>query len=631
MKVFFVSFLLVLSFNLHSQNSSSFLQQLSAGEGLTSEETTIYNTIVGNDRVTDHMIISVQSPTNGISGENYFAVNIPATMISAEECDSFIFKISTSRYVDDYNYYLYGQLKQNLPQECTCHSGEIMLENVGGGVNGYLQVDEVRFEIHALSISKGLLVKVQPSFSEVCIQPQPNEDESTEKPAVSTDSRASTTCKIKVLFLYDPATAAARTPFAINNLTNLAISQTNQAFATSSISNVEVVKVGNLLLPGFIQTTIGDPATNILADLALLPTLASNLRASYQADVVCLVVSSVYRNILYEVNGVADPANLGSPSFASAYMIVEDDAMTSAEYVFTHEFGHILSCRHQTCATFSNGGCDDGGTFEHGHGWGERKSFFCKWKNYSTVMHQPRNKNTRLLRFSNPDLSHNGYPTGVQDISDNAQQISATRGCIVANYFADSQPTLTGVIDGPDVLCVNSIETYYALPPVSNGYSFIWHKSLNGVNWGQPIGTSQSIQLDGSNYSAGQTIFLRVAMYDNSSNQVIHAFFEIEVVDQLDAICPRSNKVNEIEKFQASFSPNPAHDELLVSYQCDSDTEFSLSLHSVLGVQLYQYKLVAQKGANLHKIALNSEWQGPLVIHISSSGKTITTSIILQK
>jgi hypothetical protein len=85
MKVFFVSFLLVLSFNLHSQNSSSFLQQLSAGEGLTSEETTIYNTIVGNDRVTDHMIISVQSPTNGIFGENYFAVNIPATMISAEE------------------------------------------------------------------------------------------------------------------------------------------------------------------------------------------------------------------------------------------------------------------------------------------------------------------------------------------------------------------------------------------------------------------------------------------------------------------------------------------------------------------------------------------------------------------
>lgn len=82
---------------------------------------------------------------------------------------------------------------------------------------------------------------------------------------------------------------------------------------------------------------------------------------------VCLITGTAYigdqgGEILGAAGFVPTPGggftgNAGAPVFYLAFMLVEANAI-SANFTFSHEFGHVLGCRPQTCELFFNGGCD---------------------------------------------------------------------------------------------------------------------------------------------------------------------------------------------------------------------------------------------------------------------------------
>lgn len=614
----------------------SFFEQIPKSS-LNSAQIQDFNRVSQHERFSISQVVRLNPLSLGINSDNNLLVSLPLEFIQPEDCQRLAFKPKTSRFIDDQNYYYYGQLERGDTTYCSCNSGEIMLESVNGRKYGYIRADEVQYEIISIDENYSMLGKVNLNYFnrfEECFNientppPPPPEEE--------VKSRDGFSCEIKVLFLYTQASLNANSLPTLNEITNLAISQTNQALYNSQVNDVRVVKVGNLLLPGFAQTPF-----SIDADMSafLASPLAASLRTAYSADAICLIVNMPY--ILLDGRTVLGAAgfrpnqdgtfttNEGAPQSNLAYMIVEDNAI-SANFTFSHEFGHVLGCRHQTCALFPTGGCSIAGTIEHGHGWGERKAFLCSWKNYSSILHQLREGNQRLLNYSNPAVAHNGYPTGIAGVSNNASWINNTGGCIVSGYFNDPVQTLAVKITGEDLLCKPNTGQYTILPTILGNYTFEWHKSSNAVNWGQPIGTGQTLTLSSANYAIGQTIFLRATLFDAQGTPYF-AFFEVLIGDPNDVNCPRSAEISSSNETDISVFPNPSDGNFNITYRVKNDgAPVGIQLFTIDGKLLHEVKWIAPVGEHTMQITPDKVADGPILLQLKIGEKQYHKLIIKQ-
>lgn len=155
---------------------------------------------------------------------------------------------------------------------------------------------------------------------------------------------------------------------------------------------------------------------------------AQALREQYAADLVCLLVESGNASGI----GYLLTSPSGSPDFG--YSVVMRSAAVY-NLSFAHELGHNLGCHHdREHATSGYLACSYGYRF-----------FGTDGVQYRTVMSYSPGQ--RIPRYSNPDVSYAGSPTGVADgqsgSADNAKTIRATAG-IVSQYSAMvlSQPDL---------------------------------------------------------------------------------------------------------------------------------------------------------------------------------------------
>jgi len=289
--------------------------------------------------------------------------------------------------------------------------------------------------------------------------------------------------------------------------------------------------------------------------------------------------------------------------FGLSSMIVEISSFNT-NFTFSHELAHVVGCRHQTCPTFQNDGCDNGGAAEHGHGWAHRRCWLCGWKNYSTLMHQLRDGNTRLLRYSNPEINDKGA-TGVAGISENAQWIRDGNGCTVADYFPDPIIPFSANIIGSDFICHPFSEIYSVGVAGANGsLTYEWHISTDGVNWGSPAGSNASIELYSTNFAVGTTVFLRVKVTNQGSNPVF-AFFSV-LIKENNVVCFRSegNTPNRLGQVFTAF-PNPADDLLQVTFDLqDDNVPVSIHLFSLTGVMLQEHRYLLNRGAHTETLSL---------------------------
>ena len=267
---------------------------------------------------------------------------------------------------------------------------------------------------------------------------------------------------------------------------------------------------------------------------------------------------------------------------------------------------------------------------EHGHGWGERPSWLCGWKNYSTILHQIRNKNSRLLHYSNPDVGHNNHPTGVSTVSDNAAWISNGNGCAVAGYEAEPFIPLSADIWGEEHLCHPRSGQYLVSVTGSNSpYSYEWHISTDGANWGSVAGTGPSITVNSVNYPANKTVFLRIKVTD-AVGTIVFAFFDFKILPSTSPDCfmlfqyiPKGNTTTAV-------SPNPANEKIKVAFKVNKEfASTSIQMYSITGIKLAGINRDLLAGEYVEEIPIEQIPAGPFFVQIWN-GDTLHNQLIIK-
>ena len=242
---------------------------------------------------------------------------------------------------------------------------------------------------------------------------------------------------IDVLVVYTEAARAAAggTP-AIQSLVNTAVAETNVGYQNSGV-------VQRLRLAAAVEVTYtesGVTTTDMRTDLTRVTATGDGymdsvhtLRDTYHADLVSLLVTG-YNN----PDGACGIAWLmpgNNPAFAPDAFSVVDRTCATGYFSFGHELGHNMGLNH------ARGDPVGTGAYSYSYGY--------KWPGYRTVMaYAP---GTRVLHFSNPNVTYGGNPTGVSEASPssayNALSLNNTR-VTVANWRQSSTAAIR--LDAPN-------------------------------------------------------------------------------------------------------------------------------------------------------------------------------------
>jgi hypothetical protein len=212
---------------------------------------------------------------------------------------------------------------------------------------------------------------------------------------------------IDVLIVY---TALAETwsggPAGMVNWINLAISETNSAYASSGVNQrvrlVHTDRVAYTEVPAF-STNL----TNLRGGLAGLSNVPA-LRDAYTADLVSMFV----RPTLPDACGIGFLMTTVSTAFAPSGYSVVYSPCASPNGTLAHEFGHNMGLRHDWYM-------DRGITpSTYAHGYVSLAGRFRTIMSYPDACSAQQVNCARLLSFSNPDLTHLGQPMGIPGGTD---------------------------------------------------------------------------------------------------------------------------------------------------------------------------------------------------------------------
>jgi peptidyl-Asp metalloendopeptidase len=232
----------------------------------------------------------------------------------------------------------------------------------------------------------------------------------------------------------------------------LMIEQTNSAFTTSGINaSVRLVHSAEVALNSPVNgTTLGKLAgttDGVYDELHVL-------RDQYGADLVALITDNPGGSAC----GIGYLMNNVSPSFAGYGFSVTDTGCATGNMSFTHELGHNFGASHDRAV--ANGTAP----WSYGYGWVNAQ------QGWRTVMAYANACPTcvRLLRFSNPDLTYSGAPTGAPagaaNAADNRSVLNMTAST-VAGFRGGAAPaslTLTAPTTGQRVIASGKLSATWS-------------------------------------------------------------------------------------------------------------------------------------------------------------------------
>jgi hypothetical protein len=332
---------------------------------------------------------------------------------------------------------------------------EFVLVLRGEIVQAYVQEGDRYFEIR-YDGSGHVLVEVDSGLYPELLDPEvlaPNElmQLAPDHNADSQLPQADAAGQIDVLAVYTPAARAAvgGTASMETKIQNSILS-TNQGYAASGV--VQQVRLVGMEEVNYTETVPGvtdayttwlyalyrltfgyygdggDPANaNYLAD-------ARAFRETYGADLVFMVTAlpNAYCGLGW-LAGHSNQAEIG-------YSLVHYDCTGNSAYSVQHEMGHNMGACHDR-ANNSSSGCYD---MAYSYGYQQPQEFYPDGF-YTVMSYRPSSCPfcTRINRWSNPNLTYNGDPTGVPlgqpDAAYNTLTLNNTAAA-VANYRQSVHP-----------------------------------------------------------------------------------------------------------------------------------------------------------------------------------------------
>jgi hypothetical protein len=162
-------------------------------------------------------------------------------------------------------------------------------------------------------------------------------------------------------------------------------------------------------------------------------------RDNYGADLVALLA------YVSDTGGISWLLNdsYGRPKFGFSLTRVQQAATTS--YTFVHELGHNMGLHHHAQQNVQPGPTDwdnwEENTWSAGWRWtGLNESRYCSVMTYTAGRYyEDGNYHARVAHFSNPEILHQGVPTGDEDLGDNARTLRGIRG-VIASYRGSLPP-----------------------------------------------------------------------------------------------------------------------------------------------------------------------------------------------
>lgn len=229
--------------------------------------------------------------------------------------------------------------------------------------------------------------------------------------ASNTAAYAVTKSIVDLLVVYTPeARSVAGSTANMVSRIQLAIAETNQGFVNSGIDM-------ELRLVGTSETgpSAGQAASNTYLNQVTSDTTISALRNQYGADMVSVWVNGPGAG--GGVVGIGWIQTRPSTGFSYyAFSVVEVNFAAGPYYSFAHELGHNLGGVHDR----ANAGAT--GAYPYAYGYQQQAGGFVDIMAYTGGCSGCR----RVNYFSNPDVSLNGYPTGVVSTAADAADLRLT-------------------------------------------------------------------------------------------------------------------------------------------------------------------------------------------------------------
>jgi len=294
-------------------------------------------------------------------------------------------------------------------------NSSIIFTRHGSTMAGVIRLGEELFKLQ--HVGKGIHVLVQVSPNEPAPEHEPvvadTYSYSGASSAPATDQASDDGSQIDIMVVYSTDTKVQYSGIdGVNAHIALAIAETNEAYLNSAI-NTQL----RLVHTQEVANSSGDFSTDLnnlrLQTDGVLDEIHAK-RDSYGADMVSwFIENSQYCGIAYVPTGDL------SLDAGWAFSVVYSECATGY-YSTAHELGHNMGSNHDR----ANAG--SAVAYPYSYGYQEPNNAF------RTVMaYNCAGGCTRQRFFSNPDLTFNGVPTGVDasllDSADNARSINQTR------------------------------------------------------------------------------------------------------------------------------------------------------------------------------------------------------------
>jgi len=260
------------------------------------------------------------------------------------------------------------------------------IQPVGGGVHALTQLDEAAFSPEARPLQEHM------------------EDMKLSTSADMPYAFNANPVEIDVLVAYTPAARRARSD--IESVIRLAVAETNQTYKNSGI-NIQLTLVASYEF-NYTERAGESGWNRMIEDFAVE---FRNRRAASGADVGMLIINErTYCGLAYVYPGANNAVGL------------VDQSCATGRYTFGHEVGHIQGASH-------NEHIENRPVFSYGHGY--IYSIQGGQNNFSTVMSYDWGAGCahgcpRIPYWSNPNIRHNGIPTGTVSRNDNARVLNET-------------------------------------------------------------------------------------------------------------------------------------------------------------------------------------------------------------
>jgi len=211
------------------------------------------------------------------------------------------------------------------------------------------------------------------------------------------------------------------------------------------------------------------------------------------------------------------------------------------------------------------------------------------------------------------------YTTGqVRVTASNACGVSPLRTLTVK-----AVPATPGSISGAATVCANQQNVPYSIAPVTGAVSYTW-TGPSGARFSDGVNTSST------------------AVFTTPSTAVTVNYKTTAGLIKVKAnnACGSGNNKNLTVTFNCreagiqgenmlSLSPNPAHDEISISF-LSSDRNYKIEIMDLIGKVVHSFERSGSEGINTEKINVSEFPKGIYMVRMTSEGENVVTRFIVE-